>query len=195
MCHPVLVPSFLQEFDVANARVGTERNPQKTEVTYYVNDLEAAPPEWRIRDVQNMAKVTTVTEGCITLGVAVGRDSKSRVGSWARQTSHERVQFCQDLQKEFALLRESLGASRINHILRPHDSALKSSQHSALASPESVTKERETSRLEHTWARIQAMIQDAVLAGLLPKQPLETRVAAVIETATSTYLSALDKDE
>ena len=35
--------------------------------------------------------------------------------------------------------------------------------------------------------RIQAMVQDVVTAGLLPQQPLETRFAAVIETATSTY--------
>ena len=40
------------------------------------------------------------------------------------------------------------------------------------------------------------MIQDAVWAGLLPKHPLETRLAAVIETATSIYLSALvDEDQ
>ena len=44
MCHPILVPSFLQEIDVANAKVEAERNPQKTEVTNYVNDLDAAPP-------------------------------------------------------------------------------------------------------------------------------------------------------
>ena len=43
--------------------------------------------------------------------------------------------------------------------------------------------------------RIQAMIQDAVLAGLLPKQHLESRLAAVIETYTSTYLSALDDED
>ena len=39
------------------------------------------------------------------------------------------------------------------------------------------------------------MIQDAVRAGLLPKSPLETLLAAVIETATSTYLSALDDED
>ena len=33
LCHPILVPSFLREFDFANARVGAERNPLKTEVT------------------------------------------------------------------------------------------------------------------------------------------------------------------
>ena len=60
MCHPILVLPFLQDFDVANARVGAERNPLKTEVIHCVNDLDAA--QWRIRDVQNMAQVTTVTE-------------------------------------------------------------------------------------------------------------------------------------
>ena len=43
--------------------------------------------------------------------------------------------------------------------------------------------------------RIQAMIQDGVTAGLLAQQPLETRVAAVIETAISTYLSALGDED
>ena len=52
-----------------------------------------------------------------------------------------------------------------------------------------------------TWAliaakpRTQAMIQDAVFAGFLPEQSLETRLAAVIETVTSTYLSALDDED
>ena len=43
--------------------------------------------------------------------------------------------------------------------------------------------------------RIQGMVRDAVWAGLLPEQILETRLSEVIETATSTYLSAFDIDE
>ena len=39
------------------------------------------------------------------------------------------------------------------------------------------------------------MIQDAVLAGFLLQQPLETRINAVIATATSTYLDALDDQD
>ena len=31
LCHQILVPTHLQEFDVFNAKVGAERNPQKTE--------------------------------------------------------------------------------------------------------------------------------------------------------------------
>ena len=43
--------------------------------------------------------------------------------------------------------------------------------------------------------RTQAMIQDEVWAGLPTGHLLETRLTAVIETATSTYLSALDEDQ
>ena len=40
------------------------------------------------------------------------------------------------------------------------------------------------------------MKQDALVPCLLPKQPLETRLADVIETATTNYLQALDgKDQ
>ena len=38
---------FLQDFGVANARVGAERNPLKTDVIYYVNDLDAGAGSWR----------------------------------------------------------------------------------------------------------------------------------------------------
>ena len=43
--------------------------------------------------------------------------------------------------------------------------------------------------------RIQGMIRDAVLAGLLPERILETRLSEVIQTATSIHLSALNSDE
>ena len=72
VCHPILVQTYLQEFDLANAKVRAERNPQKTGVIYYVHDLGAASLEWRNCDVQNMARVSTVTAGSITPGVTVG---------------------------------------------------------------------------------------------------------------------------
>ena len=43
-----------------------------TEVIYHVNDLDSAPPEWRVQDVQNLAKALAVTDGSVTLRVAVG---------------------------------------------------------------------------------------------------------------------------
>ena len=81
MCYPILVPSYLREFDVANARVGAERNPQRTEVVYCVDDLVAAAPEWKIDNVKQMAAVSTVTAGSVTLGVAGGPDSSSWTNS------------------------------------------------------------------------------------------------------------------
>ena len=87
-------------------------------------DLDAAPPEWRIRDVQNMAKDSTVTAGSVALALAVGprqyiADQLLGKADVIR-AMHERVQPCQDPQTEFALLPESLGVSRINRILRVH---------------------------------------------------------------------------
>ena len=89
MCHPILVPSFLHEFDVANATVGGGAKPTENEVIYHVNDLDAGPLEWRIRDVQNMC---TVSAGGITLGVTVGprqyiADQGRRHSSNARTSS------------------------------------------------------------------------------------------------------------
>ena len=108
MCHPILVLPFLQDFDVANAGVGAERNPLKTEVIYIVNDLDAAPPEWRIGDVRKMAKTSAVIDGSITLGVAVGSRqfiAHQLLGQAdVARATHERV--CQDPQTEFAHLRE-----------------------------------------------------------------------------------------
>ena len=173
---PILVLPFLQDFDVANARVGAERNPPKTEVIYCVNDLDAAPPEWRVGDVRSLAKTSAATDGGITLGVAVGplqfitdqRLSKADV----IRTMHERVQLCQDPQTEFTLFRESLGVSRINHTLRVHGHTILEEQRAAEVYDEigqrslerlfpgltedSMTqcrrsKERETSLLLHTW--------------------------------------------
>ena len=124
VCHPVLVPFYLHEFDHANNEVGAERNPQKTEVIYYVEDLNAAPAEWKLDDVRKLATVSTVTAGSTALGVAVGprqfiADQLSAKADDIR-AMHERVQLCQFLQTESALLRESLGVSRINHSLRVH---------------------------------------------------------------------------
>ena len=129
---------------------------------------------------------------------------------------HERVQLCQDPQTEFALLRESLGVGRINHILRVH--ATRSCTRNELqkstkklfpgftedSSDQSCIgykRARDIAAPAHLGAlmaarpRIQAMIQYAVTAGFLPKQPLETRPDAVIGAATSTYFEALDDED
>ena len=99
LCHPILVQSNLHEFDNANGQIGAERNPQKTEAILYVEDLNAAPPEWKIEEVvadQLLGKADVL------------------------RAMHERVRLCQDPQTELALCRESLGVNRVNHIVRVH---------------------------------------------------------------------------
>ena len=103
MCHPILVPSYLQEFNDA-----AERNPEKTEVICYVNDLDAAPLEWRINEVQNTAKVFTVTAGSST-HVEWLSDPRQHIADQllakadVTRAMHERVRLCQDPQTEFGL--------------------------------------------------------------------------------------------
>ena len=207
----------------------------RKKVIHYVDDLGAAPPDWKIDDVQKMATVFTASAGGITLGVAVGprqfiADQLSAKADVIR-AMHERGQLCQDPQTEFALLWESLGVSRVNHILRVHDHTILQEQRAAEIHDEvgqrslerlfpGITEDsmsqvtlssgqsgishkrgRDVAALAHLGAliaakpRIQAMIQDGVTAGPLPMGPVETRLAAVIETALSTYLDALDDED
>ena len=182
MCHPILVPSCLQEFDVASAMVGAERNPRKTDVIYHVNDLDTALLERTIHDVQNMAKVfwllpreyvwelATSTTSCEYTSTQSFRNglqkSTTRLGSGLSNEDSMR-------QATLSAGQSGIGCKRARDIAAPaHLRAL------IAAKP-----------------RIQAVIQDAVWAGLLPEHLLETRLAAVIGTATSTCLSALDDED
>ena len=82
MCHPILVPPSPQDFDVANGRDGPERNPLKTEVIHYVNDLDAAPPEWKNGDVRSLAKTSAVTDPVASHSESLlGRGSSLRTSS------------------------------------------------------------------------------------------------------------------
>ena len=135
LCHPILVPSYLQEIDDAHDKIAAERNPQKAEVIFYVADLAAAPPEWKVDEVRKLASVSTAATGSNTRGVAAGprqfiADQLPAKADVIRAI-HERVQLCQDPQTEFALLRESLGVSRINHILRLHGHTILQDKRSA----------------------------------------------------------------
>ena len=79
-------------------------------------------------------------------------------------------------QTEFCLLRESVGVSRINHILQVHSSK----RARDIACPAHL------GALVAAKPRILAVIQGA---------PLVTHLAADIEAATTTYLEALDGEE
>ena len=70
-----------------------------------------------------MAVVSVFTAASVPLGGPVDRQfiaDQLLAKADVIRAVHERVQLCQDPQTEFALLRESLGVSRINHILRVH---------------------------------------------------------------------------
>ena len=105
-------------------KMGAERHPQKTEVICYVADLDIAPLDWKIRKVRLLASVSTAVPGKVTLGVAAGLRQHIADQLLAKadviRAIHELVQLCQDTMTEFALLRESPGISRINHILKVH---------------------------------------------------------------------------
>ena len=167
-----------------------------------------------------------MTAGSVTLGVAVGPrqftgDQLSAEADVIRAT-HERVQWCQDPQTEFALLMESLGASRINHLLRVHGHAIlqeraaesydevgsdlsrappefteNSTTQATLSAGQSIgyKRARDITAPAHQGAlaakpHIQAMIQESQLV-FFRSNPL----AAVTETALSTYLDALDDED
>ena len=188
----------------------------------------------KLKRCRKLASVSTVFAGSTTLVLLWSPVSSSRTNSQPRQMLFEQctnvfscAKLCQDPQTEFALLRESFGVSRINHILRVHGHTILQEQRateiydevgqrslerlfpgltedsmtqatlSAAQSGTGYKRERDIAAPAHLGAltaakpRIQAMIQDAVTAGLLPKQPLVTRLATVIETATTTYLETL----
>ena len=149
------------------------------------------------------------------------RGSSSRTNSWPMQMSfeqvHERVQLCQDPQTEFSVLRESLGVSRVNHILRVHGHTIL--QEKRAAEINGGVGQRSSERLfpgftedsseqaplsagqpgiGYKWARsslvkMQRCKMQSQVA-FLPKQLLVTRLAAVIEAATA-YLEAWDGEE
>ena len=77
-----------------------------------------------ISDVRLLTSFFAAVRGNVTLRVAAGprqyiADQVLAKGDVSR-AMHERVQLCQAPQTEFALQRESLGVSRINHILTVH---------------------------------------------------------------------------
>ena len=75
-----------------------------------------------LAEVWQQAPVTTASGGVTALAVAVG--VRSCVGSQLESKADviraklERIQLCQDPLAEFAFIRESLGVSRVPHILR-----------------------------------------------------------------------------
>ena len=57
--------SYLQAFDTANDQIGAARNLPKTEETHYVENLGAAPTEWKIDDPQSPQLPLEVTRSVL----------------------------------------------------------------------------------------------------------------------------------
>ena len=126
LCHPLLVLPYLDAFDVANREIGAERNALKTEVIFYATaeDLERHSGEWKLEQIRAKASVALASSGTNTLGVATGPShavtTQLHEKTKVIKAMHERVHVCQDPQREYVLMRESLGVGRVNHILRVH---------------------------------------------------------------------------
>ena len=105
-----LVPPNLGAAFPAGYRCRQRESRSRTEPTK--NGSHTQSERFGCSDVQNMAKVITVTEGCKTLGVPVGPRQHIADPLMAKadviRAMHERVQPCQDTQTAFALLRESV---------------------------------------------------------------------------------------
>ena len=112
-------------------------------VIHFVEVLNAAPPEWKVDDGRILASVSTATAGSTTFGVAVGPRQFIADQHLAKagviRAMHERVQPSQDPQTEFALLRESLGVSR----LRVHGHTILLEEEAAKTSNEVVQRSLE----------------------------------------------------
>ena len=148
------------------------------------------------RRAENMAKVFTATAGSITLA-AVGRlfiADQLLAKADVIRAMHERVQ-CQDPQTECMAtsLHEQRSAETYDEVTE--DSTTQATL-SAGRSGFGYKRARDIAALAHLGALIatKPRIQDGVTAGL-PKQPLDSRLAAVIETPLSTYLDALDDED
>ena len=132
LCEPGLVLALLQHFDEANGAAGAIRNRSKTEVIYYASEdeLSEKASEWRVEEVAQQAKVCTAAEANLTLGVATGglEGIEAQVLEKAKVVSaiQTRIEVCQDAQTQHVLNQQSLGVSRVNHILRVHGHALAS---------------------------------------------------------------------
>ena len=130
---------------------------------------------------------------------------------------HDHVQLCQDPQTEFALIRESLGVSRVHTILQGETAvktfdevgagitrkALSRIKHKMVRSkPRSVQASQavvckrsvDVARPEHLGAVIAArprtkdVIRDVTTAGLVVGRPRLTRLDVRVETAIAAFL-------
>ena len=163
------------------------------------------------------------------LGVAVGVrrcvTDKLLVKADVIRSTRELVQLCQDPRKEFAILRESTGVSRINHILRVHGHTILHEEEAAKtfdeigqrsldrlsqvvprtiqSKPSSVPENQGlVAKKKNPWtspvqhtSEQSLQTNGAATAGLLPEQPLFARLDAFVEASSAAFLGALEDSE
>ena len=110
--------------------MGAVRSKTKTEVIFMVGaqELEEKKEEWDVEAIGKEAVVRTADEGVLTLGVVTGPKSKveEQIRTKAKVLGqiHRQVEVVDDAQAEHIMAKESMGTSRVNHILRVHGNAL-----------------------------------------------------------------------
>ena len=118
-----LVLSLLQAFDTADAK--NWRRKKQAKDRRHLRRLRSGrcsvSPKSEVRTVARKRKRCTATSHSESRW---DRGAASQTNSWQKvdviRATRERVQLCQDPQREFALHRESPGVNRINHIFRAH---------------------------------------------------------------------------
>ena len=168
---------------------GLEQSGIRRKQKYLLENLNAAPLEWKIDDVRSLASVSTAAAGSNTLGVAVGPRQFITDQLLAKadviRAMHERVQ---DPQTECALFRES----RINHILSVHGHTILQERRAAEIFDEVGPRSFERLFSGFTEDSLEPATPSAGQSGI---GPLVFRLATVVEAATATYLEALDGED
>ena len=188
-------------------------NHRKRRVIHNVENLNAASPEWKVDEVRKLATVSTVPPwkhhtrsrcGTPTVhcGPVLGQGKRCTNESSFVRTRKQNLLFSAKVLVSVASATRScrsnemqkcttrLGKNPLRDFSCDSRRTVQSKPHSGQANLETGYKRvcdvAAPARLEALIAakpRIQAMIQDAVTAGSLPKQSFETRLVAVIETA------------
>ena len=191
----------------------SERPPQKTEVICYLPDLDAAPPEWRANDVRSLAFVTTAARSPasifadqllakadviramherVQLCQARRQDlpSSARVLASVESTKSPECTVTQFFKKDRPpKYSMKLGKGPSRFLPGFTVDSLEQATLSASQSGMEYKRARDVASSAHFGSLVAAklqkldMIQDAVTAGLIPKQHLVAPLDATIEGA------------
>ena len=119
--------SYLQAFDAADVKFGSKRIRQKTEVIFYISDLDNTLLTGKSA---KSAPWPPSTRRCVATSYSGSRwdhRAESKTSSWQQWMSFEpcaNVFSCVKIRRQNLPFLESLGGSRINHIFRERGHAV-----------------------------------------------------------------------